>query len=38
VRGAPSVTSELQRLADLRDRGVLTPEEFEAQKRRILGG
>ena len=37
VRGAPSVTSELQRLADLRDRGVLTPEEFEAQKRRILG-
>lgn len=37
ARGAPSVTSELQRLADLRDRGVLTPEEFEAQKRRILG-
>ena len=36
-RGTPSVTSELQRLADLRDRGVLTPEEFEAQKRRILG-
>ncbi len=27
----------LERLADLRDRGVLTPEEFEVQKRRLLG-
>jgi uncharacterized membrane protein YdbT with pleckstrin-like domain len=36
-RGAPSTAGELERLADLRDRGVLTPEEFEAQKRRILG-
>ena len=27
----------LEKLADLRDRGVLTPEEFEAQKKRILG-
>ncbi len=35
---APSTTTELQRLADLRDRGVLTQEEFEAQKRKILGG
>ncbi len=35
-RGAPSSASELERLADLRDRGVLTQEEFEAQKRRIL--
>jgi uncharacterized membrane protein YdbT with pleckstrin-like domain len=35
---APSTTTELQRLADLRDRGVLTEEEFQAQKRRILGG
>jgi uncharacterized membrane protein YdbT with pleckstrin-like domain len=35
-RGAPSTAGELERLADLRDRGVLTPEEFEAQKRRIL--
>lgn len=33
----PSTSSELQRLADLRDRGVLTEEEFQAQKRRILG-
>jgi uncharacterized membrane protein YdbT with pleckstrin-like domain len=36
-RGAPSTAGELERLADLRDRGVLTPEEFEAQKRRIIG-
>lgn len=35
---APSVATELQRLAELRDRGVLTEEEFQAQKRRILGG
>jgi hypothetical protein len=28
---------QLAKLADLRDRGVLTNEEFEAQKRRILG-
>jgi uncharacterized membrane protein YdbT with pleckstrin-like domain len=32
-----STTSELERLADLRARGVLTEEEFQAQKRRILG-
>jgi uncharacterized membrane protein YdbT with pleckstrin-like domain len=37
ARGAPSSAGELERLADLRDRGVLTQEEFEAQKRRILG-
>lgn len=35
--GAPSTTTELQRLADLRERGVLTEEEFQAQKKRILG-
>ncbi len=35
---APSVSSELQRLAELRDRGVLTEAEFQEQKRRILGG
>lgn len=34
---APSVTTELERLAALRDKGVLTQEEFEAQKARILG-
>ena len=37
--GGPShsSTSELERLADLRARGVLTEEEFQAQKRRLLG-
>jgi uncharacterized membrane protein YdbT with pleckstrin-like domain len=34
---APSVTTELQRLADLRDKGVLTEAEFQVQKKRILG-
>jgi uncharacterized membrane protein YdbT with pleckstrin-like domain len=34
---APTVTGELHRLADLRDRGVLTAQEFEEQKARILG-
>ncbi len=34
---APSVTTELERLADLRSRGVLTEEEFQAQKAKILG-
>ncbi|HSL11593.1 MAG TPA: PH domain-containing protein [Actinomycetota bacterium] len=33
---APSVTSELERLADLRAKGILTEEEFQAQKARIL--
>ncbi len=33
---APDPLAGLERLADLRDRGVLTPEEFEAQKRRLL--
>lgn len=35
--GVPSTSSELTRLADLRDRGVLTEGEFQAQKARILG-
>jgi uncharacterized membrane protein YdbT with pleckstrin-like domain len=34
---APSSVTELERLADLRARGVLTQEEFEAQKAKILG-
>jgi Short C-terminal domain len=34
---AADPVDQLEKLADLRDRGVLTPEEFEAQKRRILG-
>jgi uncharacterized membrane protein YdbT with pleckstrin-like domain len=36
-RTSHSATSELERLADLRARGVLTEEEFQAQKRRLLG-
>ena len=32
-----SVAGELQRLADLRDNGVISPEEFEAQKAKVLG-
>lgn len=32
-----SVSSELGRLADLRDRGALTEAEFESQKRKLLG-
>jgi uncharacterized membrane protein YdbT with pleckstrin-like domain len=33
---APSVTAELERLAELRAKGILTEEEFQAQKARIL--
>jgi uncharacterized membrane protein YdbT with pleckstrin-like domain len=36
VPDAPSVTTELERLADLRAKGILTEEEFQAQKARIL--
>jgi uncharacterized membrane protein YdbT with pleckstrin-like domain len=35
---APAVSTELERLADLRDKGVLTEAEFQNQKKRILGG
>ncbi|MGH2589707.1 MAG: PH domain-containing protein [Actinomycetota bacterium] len=34
---APSTTTELERLAELRDRGVLTESEFQNQKKKILG-
>ena len=34
---APSTTGELERLAELRDRGVLTEAEFQNQKKRVLG-
>ncbi len=33
-----SRTEELERLADLHDRGVLDDEEFEREKRRLLDG
>jgi hypothetical protein len=36
VVSAPSATEELARLADLRDSGALTEEEFAAQKARTL--
>lgn len=29
--------AELEKLAELRDKGILTPEEFEAKKKQILG-
>ncbi len=35
--GSPSTTGELERLAELRDKGVLTESEFQNQKRKILG-
>jgi ABC-type multidrug transport system fused ATPase/permease subunit len=34
--GAPSSADQLAKLADLRDRGVITADEFEAQKAKIL--
>ncbi len=34
--GTASVSEELSRLAELRDRGVLSPEEFEAAKAKVL--
>ena len=34
---SPSTTGELERLAELRDSGVLTESEFQNQKRNILG-
>src|SRR5262245_38993670 len=37
AHGAPSTTTELERLAKLRDDGILTEEEFQAQKAKVLG-
>jgi uncharacterized membrane protein YdbT with pleckstrin-like domain len=37
VPGAPPVADELAKLADLRDRGVISEAEFQAQKARLLG-
>jgi hypothetical protein len=33
----PDYMEELEQLAKLRDQGILTPEEFEAKKKQILG-
>jgi hypothetical protein len=35
--GGGSVADELEKLASLRDRGVLTEQEFQARKRQLLG-
>jgi Short C-terminal domain len=34
---APGYAAELEQLAQLRDQGVITAEDFEAKKRQILG-
>lgn len=33
----PSYLDELERLADLRDRGIISDQDFEAKKRQLLG-
>ena len=33
----PEYMAELEQLAKLRDQGLLSPEEFEAKKKQILG-
>jgi hypothetical protein len=33
----PEYMAELEQLAQLRDQGIVTPEEFEAKKKQILG-
>jgi hypothetical protein len=33
----PNYTAELERLAQLRDQGVITAEDFEAKKKQLLG-
>jgi membrane protein YdbS with pleckstrin-like domain len=37
IAGGGDLTTQLERLEALRDRGTLTDEEFEAQKQRLLG-
>ena len=36
VAGAPNSADQLAKLADLRDRGVITADEFEREKAKIL--
>jgi hypothetical protein len=36
--GGSDIASQLQNLAQLRDQGVLSPEEFEAAKQKLLAG
>jgi hypothetical protein len=35
--GEPDYAAELEKLAKLRDEGVITPEDFEAKKKQLLG-
>jgi hypothetical protein len=35
--GGGDYTAELEKLAKLRDEGVITPEDFEAKKKQLLG-
>lgn len=35
--GEPDYIAELEKLADLRDRGIITSEEFETKKKQLLG-
>ena len=37
VASEPEYVGELERLAQLRDQGILSDEEFEAKKKQILG-
>src|SRR5215218_7702732 len=37
VASEPDYVSELERLAQLRDQGILTDDEFEAKKKQLLG-
>jgi len=38
AQAAPDPVAQLTKLADLRDRGILTDEEFASQKMKILNG
>jgi Short C-terminal domain len=41
IRGqpaAPSASSRLSELSDLRDRGLITPQEYEARRTQIIAG
>ena len=37
LTAAPEYVGELERLAQLRDQGIISDEEFEAKKKQILG-
>jgi Short C-terminal domain len=37
ANGVPAYVGELKRLAQLRDQGIITNEDFEAKKKQLLG-